>query len=249
MTYFAAFYRFKPDAQKVAEMFHGFSAPKLESIQFCKIPLLPLLASHDLPSMSPQLESVMFAACTDESAFIDLLKPTQPKEPSSLQKAANYPPKHRKVENPFPKLEELTISNLLDWTSLQAVIEKHLENGGGSLQMIHLPKEGVTEPIMRHLIHWLPKQGIELILYEPRWLHVSTPPAFQDDFYADESRLFDVMDEIDLDEVGDHGCNEYEGYEGVEYWNEGFIDRPGYPGSDFGEEEEIEGGFYDGSMG
>ena len=253
LTHFAVSYPFKPDARKVAEMFHGFSAPKLQSIQFRKTPLLPLLALHDIPSMFPQLESAMFADCTDESAFIDLLKPPQPKKPSSLQKAAKYPPKHRKVENPFPKLKELTISNLSDWNSLQAVIEKRLKNGDKSLRMIRLPKEDVKEPIIQHLNHWLPKQGIDPVLHDPRWLHISTPPAFQDDFYADESRLFDVMDETYLDEEEDYEYpeyDEYEGYEGVEYWEEGFIDRPGYLGSDFDEEEEIEeGGFYDGPMG
>ena len=222
-------------------MFHGFPVPKLQSIQFRGIPLLPLLTLHDLPSMFPQLESVMFADCTDESAFIDLLEPPQPKELSSLQKAAKHPPNHRKAENPFPKLKELAISDLADWTSLQAATEKRLKNGGESLRTIHLPKGDEAEPIMWHLIHWLLKQGIELVSHEPRQLRVYTPPEFQGDFCNEEFRLFrEMTDGTDWD---DEEYDDHEGHEGHEYWQERSI----Y--SDFddeGEEEDIEGdGFYD----
>ena len=242
LTYFAASYLFKPDAKKVAEMFHGFSAPKLQSIQFRKIPLLPLLVLHDIPSMFPQLESVMFADCTYESAFVDLLEPSQPKGSSSLQTAANHSPIHRNVGGSFPNLKELAISDMANWTSLQAAIEKRLKNGDKSLRMIHLPKEDETESIMRHLTRWLPKQGIELVLYEPRQLRMPTPPVFQDDFCNEEFRLFhQMMDAADWDDEED---DDYEDYEDFEYWQERFI----YGDSDDDEEEEedIEGdGYYD----
>ena len=229
LTYFAVLHPFKPDAQKVAEIFDGFSAPKLQSLQFRKTPLLPLLASHNLPSMFPQLESVMFADCTNESAFIDLLEPPQPKD--------------RKVENPFPKLKELAISAMANWTSLQAAIEKRLKNDDKSLQVIHLPKEDVTGPITRHLTHWLPKQGIELVLYEPRQLQMPTPLGFQDDFCIEESLLFAEM--IDGSDWDDEEDDDYEeDHEDFEYWQEGFT----Y--SDFDDEEDEEegaeeDGFYD----
>ena len=134
-------------------MFNGFSAPKLQSIRFHQTPLLPLLTSHNLPSMFPQLELVAFIDCIDESAFAPLLEPRQPGEPSSC------PPKDRKVENPFPKLKELTVSDKENWASLQAVIEKRLKNGDR-----------------------LPKQDIELVLYESGEWSAFAPLEIQDDF-------------------------------------------------------------------
>ena len=242
LTYFAALYLFKPDARKVAEMFRGFSAPKLRSIRFRRTPLLPLLALHDLPSMFPQLESVMFADCTDESAFIDLLEPPRPEKTSSLQKTAKYPPNHRNVGGPFPSLKELAISDLGNWTSLQAAIEKRLKDGDKSLRMIHLPKGEETEPITRHLTRWLPKQGIEFALYEPKQLCMSTPPGFQDDFCNEESRLFhEMMDGTDWDDEEDGDYEEYRDYGDFEEWEEGFTDSDFYDD----EEEDTEDGFYD----
>ena len=258
LTYFSALHTLRPGARPVAEMFHDFSAPKLQSIRFDGIPLLPLLTLHDLPSMFPQLESVMFEDCGDVSAFIDLLKPPQPKRPSSLQKAAKYPPKRRKVENLFPKLKELAISDMENWTSLQAAIESRRKNGDKSLRTIHLPKDDVTEGTMRHITQWLPKQGIELILYEPGDLAMYTPPEFQDDLYDEEFCLFDViMDESELgyDEDDDVDYEDYADFEDYEYWRGSLMDRheyelpSNYPGAysdlDDEEEEEIGDGFYD----
>ena len=248
LTYFAALHTLRPEAQIAAEMFHGFSAPRLQSIRFDGIPLLPLLTLHHLPSMFPQLESVMFEDCGDVSAFIDLLNPPQPKRPSSLQKAAKYPPKHRKVENLFPKLKELAISDMENWTSLQAAIESRRKNGDKSLRTIHLPKDDVTEGTMRHLTQWLPKQDIELVLYEPGELAISLPPEFRDDLCNEEFCLFDVImreSEVDYEE-------DDVDYEDYEYWQGSLMDRhdyelpSNYPGVYDEEEEEIEGdGFYD----
>ena len=196
LIHFAVVHPPDADAQKAAQMFNGFSAPKLQLIRFHRTPLLPLLTSHNLPSIFPQLESVVLLDCIDESAFAPLLELPQPMEPSSLQKAPKYPPKHRKVENPFPKLEELVISDVKNWTSLQAAIEKRLKNGDSSLRKIQMPKEEVPETIVQHLTRWLPKQGIELILYK-REFPILAPPEFQDDFSNEEFRLFsDIMDEL-----------------------------------------------------
>ena len=212
LTYFAAsLYIYAPEALEAAEMFHGFSAPKLQSIRFGGIPLLPLLALHDLPSMFPQLESAMFEGCDDELAFIDLLKPPRPKKSSSSRKAAKYPPKHRKVESPFPKLKELTISDVGNLASLQAAIEKRRKNGDKSLRTVHLPKRDVTEDIMRHLTRWLTKRGIELVLYERYELVMSGPSEFQDDFYDGESLLYDeIMDESEWSDEEDDDYDDYD---------------------------------------
>jgi len=49
---------------------------------------------------------------------------------------------------------------------------------------------------MQHLTQWLPKQGIELVLYEPGGLVISTPREFQDDFCNEELGLFrEIVDE------------------------------------------------------
>ena len=118
LTYFFVYHPPETDAKGVVEMLQSFSAPKLQSIQFHNTPLLPLLTTHNIPSMFPQLESALLSDCTDESAFISLLEPPKPKKPSSLKKASKYPQKHKKVENPFPHLKELTISDMTIWTSL-----------------------------------------------------------------------------------------------------------------------------------
>ncbi|KAF9645229.1 hypothetical protein BDM02DRAFT_607219 [Thelephora ganbajun] len=219
LTYFAAFHPLDADARKVAEMFNGFSAPKLQSIRFHKTPLLPFLTMHNLPSMFPELESVMLSGCINEPAFASLLEPAKPKKPSSLQNASKYLPKHRKVENPFPKLKEVTISDMTTWTSLQAAIEKRLKNGDKSLRKIQLPKEDVTETIMPHLRRWLPAQGIEFVLYGPGELPMSTP-EFQDDFCNEEIRLFfEIMEES---EWGDDDDDDYD------YWEERDMFHPDY---------------------
>ena len=192
LAFLAAFYPFNPDARKTAERFHGFSAPKLQSIRFDGTSLLPLIALHHLPSLFPQLESAMFEDCNHELAFIGLLRPPQP---PFLQKAAKYPPKDRKVEVPFPKLKELAISDIGNWPYLWAAIECRRENGDNSLRTVHLPNGGMTGGIMRHLTQWLPKQGIKFVLYEPGEL-MCTPPEFQDDFCNEEVRLFrEIVDE------------------------------------------------------
>jgi len=164
VTYFAAAYS-GAEARMAAEMFQGFSAPKLQSIQFHNTPLLPLLTTHNLPSMFPQLESVLLSDCTHESAFIPLLADT------------------------FSHMKELTISDMTIWTSLQAAIEKRLKNGYKSLRKIQLPKGNATGAITPHLRRWLPAHGIELVLYEPGELPRSTP-EFQDEFCDEEDRLF-----------------------------------------------------------
>jgi len=209
LTSFVAYHSFEADAKEAAQMFEGFSAPKLRSIQFHQSPLLPLLATHNLPSMFPQLESVLLSSCTDESAFVPLLADT------------------------FSHLKELTISDMTIWTSLQAAIEKRFKNGDKSLRKIQLPKGDATVVITPHLRQWLPAQGIELVLYEPGELPRSTP-EFQDEPFDEEDRLFleitmrgsewgDVEDyDFDLWEAGvmsylnyeDPSFDDEEGYEG-----------------------------------
>ena len=187
LVYFAAL---SPDVDRdAAEMFEGFSAPMLKSIRFHDVSLQPVLTSHHLPSIFPQLESVILSGCTGESAFVDLLKPPEPKNPPSLQQASEYPPKHQEVENPFPSLKELTISDMDIWTSLQAAIEKRLKNGDESLRKIRLPKGELAEAILYHRQWPLPAQDIELVLYESGELSTSTPES-QDDFCYKETSIF-----------------------------------------------------------
>ena len=255
LTYFAALHSPSADAQKVAEMFNGFSAPKLQSIRFHQSPLLPLLTSHDLPSMFPQLESATFTDCIDESAFALLLEPPLPKKPSSLKKASKYPAKHRRVENPFPKLKELTVSDIRSWTSFQAAIEKRLKNGDKSLRKIQLPMGDVPDAITRHLTQWLPKQGVELALYQSGEWSAFAPPEVQDDFCNELSRLFENVvedDEWDNEDDGDDGYD-YDDYPDFEFWHDRHMDRPDYelPNDYFGqppfydeEEEDVEDDFY-----
>lgn len=254
LTYFIALHPQEVDARDAAKMFDGFSAPMLKSIQFHEIALQPVLTGHHLPSMFPQLESVVLSGCTDESAFADLLGPPKPNELSSLKKASKYPPKHREVENPFPNLKEFTISDMKIWPSLQAAIEKRLKNGGESLKKIQLPKGNATEAIMSHLRRWLPAQGIELVLYESGKLPTSTP-EFQDDPCDKETSLFyDIIQE-----------NEWDYDDDDEYWEERELFNPDfelpahldphqywdefYDGYDDEDEEEDEGEdeyFYEG---
>ena len=211
LTHFVVHHSTTTDAQQVAEMFNGFSAPALRSIRFLRTPLLPLLTSHDIPSMFPQLESVAFLKCIDESAFTRLLEPPQPKKPSSSKKASKYPQKHGKVENPLPKLKELTISDMMNWTSFQGVIEKRLKNGDKSLRKVQLPRGDVPDTIKRHITQWLPKQGIELVLYEFGEFHMHAPPEFQDDFTNEEFRLFSVtVAESDWDDGEDPHDYDYD---------------------------------------
>ena len=173
------------DAMDAAKMFEGFSATTLRSIQFDGGRLRPILDAHHLPSIFPQLESVTSFCCTGESALVLLLEPPEPK-PSSSRKA----PKYREVQNPFPNLKELTMSDTTIWTSLQAAIEKRLENGDKSLGKIRLPRVGATaKVIMLGLRQWLLAYGIELVLYEPGGVSISTP-EFQDDFFDEETGLF-----------------------------------------------------------
>ena len=173
------------DATDAAKMFEGFSTTILRSIQFDGGPLRPILNAHHFPSIFPQLESVTSFGCTGELAFVLLLEPPEPKS-SSSQKA----PKHWEVQNPFPNLKELTMSDTTIWASLQAAIEKRLENGDKSLRKIRLPKVGATaKVIMLGLRRWLLAYGIELVLYEPGVVSISTP-EFQDDFCDEETGLF-----------------------------------------------------------
>ena len=171
------------DAIDAAKMFEGFSTTILRSIQFYGGPLRPILDAHHFPSMFPKLESVTSFGCTGELAFVLLLRPPDPK--SSSQNA----PEHREVQNPFHNLKELTISDTTIWTSLQAVIERRLENGDKSLRKIRLPKVGTTKASTLHLRRWLLAHGIKLVLYEPGRVSISTP-EFQDDFCDEEDGLF-----------------------------------------------------------
>lgn len=241
LTYFVAFHPREAGEREAAEMFEGFSAPKLQSIQFRRFPLLPFLTTYNLPSMFPQLESVLLSDCTDESAFISLLEPPKPKKPSSLKKASKYQPKQRKVENPFPHLKEFTISDLTTWTSLQSAIEKRLKNGDKTLRKIQLPMEEGPESIMSHLRQWLPKQGIELVLYKPGELPGSTP-EFQDEFCDEEDYLLFEMSmegsewDDDDDEDDDYDC----------YWEERAMSRPDYELPSYLDPHQYWDGFYDG---
>jgi len=259
LTHFVASYPAVTDATMgVAGMFDGFSAPNLRSIQFHRTPLSPLLAVHNLPSMFPKLESVLLSNCTHESAFISLLEPPKPKKPSSLKKASKYPQKHRKVENPLPNLKELTVSDMTNWTSLQAAIEKRLKNTDKTLRKIQLPKGGATESIMPHLRRWLPAQGIELVLYEDGELPKSAP-EFQDEFCNEENELFEMS--MEADEWDHDDCDDDED---DYYWDERAMDHPDYElpsyldpnqywnefGEDYDDEEEgyedDEDDFYEG---
>jgi hypothetical protein len=133
------------------------------------------------------------------------------------------------VENPFPKLKELSISNMENWTSFQAAIEKRLKNGDKSLKIIHMPKGDVAGPIMRHVTQWLPKQGIELDLHEPGELHAPTPQVFQDDFCIEESLLFmELTEESDWDDEDDEYpfYEDYDDYGDFDYLR--YIDRFDY---------------------
>ena len=215
LAYFAASHPHGVDARAAAEMFEGFSAPMLKSIQFHDIPLQPVLASHYLPSIFPQLESVVLFGCSDQSAFVDLLEPPKPKNPSSLQQASKHPPNHRKVENPFPSLKELTISDVRIWTSLQATIKNRLKNGDKSLRKIWLPKGELTKTVL-DLHQWLTAQGIELVLYKPEELSTSAP-VFQDYFCDKEKSIFlEVMDESDWE--ADNGYEDWEEDDNCEGW-------------------------------
>jgi len=96
------------------------------------------------------------------------------------------------VENPFPRLKELTISDMTIWTSLQAVIEKRLKNGDKSLRKIQLPKGTMANAIVPRLRRWLPAHGIEVVSYYPEELPKSTP-EFQDKLYDEENDLFELV--------------------------------------------------------
>ena len=223
LSYFLVLHPPEADTMDAAKVFEGFSAPALRSMQLYVTPLLPILNAHNLPSMFPQLESITLSGCTDESVLALLLEPPKSKKPSSLKKASKYPPKQRKVQNPFPNLKELTISDVSIWTSLQAAIEKRLKNGDKSLKKIQLPKEEATEAIMSHLRRWIPAQGIELVLYKPGELSVS-PPEFQDDFCDEETDLFlEVVEQNELMESYEEDyISEYE------YWEERDMFPPDY---------------------
>ena len=198
------------------KMFKGFSVPVLRSIQFFDTPLRPILDAHHFPSIFPQLESATLTGCTDELSFVLLLEPPESKKSPSSQKA----PEHGEVQNPFPNLKELTISDMTIWTSLQAAMEKRLKNGDKTLRKIRLPKGEATEAIMPHLRRWLPARGIELVLYEPGELSTSTP-EFQDDFCDEEARLFLDMMELtgweqyseEDDDIDDYWDGFYDGYD------------------------------------
>ena len=247
LTHFAASHL--RDVTGAAETFENFSAPMLRSIQFHDTALLQILKAHNFPSMFPQLESITLHACTDESAFALLLEPPEPKKSSPSQKAS----RHLEVQNPFPNLKELTISDMTTWTSFEAVIEKRLKNGDRSLRKIRLPKVKAAEA-MSYLCRWLSEQGIELVLYEPGKVSTSTP-EFQDDFCDDEARLFrEIMEpsehyEFDWDIPYDYSSGEeeeviycwngpYDNHNGEEEKTNPYYDRDGHYDDYIGEEGE-----------
>jgi len=239
LEFFVVLRPFEADTVDAAKMFEGFSTSTLRSIQFHDIPLLPILAVPNFPSMFRQLESIALSDCADESAFVRLLEPPKPKKPSSLQKASKYPPKHRKVQNPFPNLRELTISDMTIWTSLQAAIEKRLKNGDKSLKKIQLPNEEATTAIMPHLSRWLATQGIELVLYDPGELPTSTP-EFQDDFCDEEARLFvEIMEQSEWGRYDDEDDD-------YEYWESRDMFRPDYELPSHLDPHQYWNEFYDG---
>ena len=239
LTCFVAFHPPETDAKGVAEMFQGFSAPKLRSIEFYKTPLSPLLTMHNLPSMFPQLESVLLSDCADESTFVSLLEPPKPKKPSSLEKGSRHPQKDRKVENPFPHLKELTVSNMEIWSPLLEAIVVRFKNGDKSLRKIQLSRGSVIEAVIPDFRLWLRARGVELVLYKPGELPRSTP-EFQDEFCDEEDRLFfeTTMKEFELSDDEDYG-EDYEDY-GEDYgegYDEDYDDNylayepPSYVGS------------------
>ena len=218
LIYLSVLHPLNAEAQKVAEMFNGFSAPGLKSLRFYRTPLDPLLTSHNVPSMFPQLESVAFINCVGESALVTLLEPPQLKKPSSLPEGS----KRRKVDNPLPMLKEITVSDMRNWTTLQVAIEKRLKNSK-SLRKILLPKKEVPDTILRHLTQWLPKQGIELHLYETDASQLLAPPEFEDDLFNRDYHFFsDIMAEMEWDDDEDDG---YFDDGDPEYWEEGFMDH------------------------
>ena len=239
LTHFVALHPPELDAREAVRMFDSFSAPKLQSIRLHNTPLLPFLTKHSLPSMFPQLESISLSDCADESAFVPLLEPPKPKKPSSLKKASKYPPKHRKVENPFPHLKELAISDMAIWTSLQGAIEKRLKNGDKSLRKIRLPKGDVTEVMMPHLLRWFPAQGVELDPYELGKLPRSTP-EFQDEFCDEENSLFFKIsiEGSDWDDDDDDDDDD-------EYWEERVMMHPDYELPSHLDPHHQWNGFYD----
>jgi hypothetical protein len=209
LTYFVAVQPHEVDTRSAAKMFEGFSAPMLKSIQFHGVLLQPVLTGHNVfLRCSPNSNRLCFPVAPTSQPSSDLLEPPNPKGSPSV-KASKYPPEHRKVENPFPNLKELAISDMKIWTTLQAAIEKRLKNGDRSLRKIRLPKGEVTEVIISHLRRWLPAQGIELVLNESGELPTSTP-EFQDDLCDEETRLFfEVMQESEWNEDDDY-----------DYWEE-----------------------------
>jgi hypothetical protein len=188
LTYLAVIHPQNADAHKIAGMLDGFSAPKLHTLQFYRTPLLPLLASHHLPSMFPQLESVIIDNCINEPAFISLLVPPGLKKPlSDLQSGLKY----RQVKNPFPKLKELTmsVSDTRHLISLQAAIRGRFKNGNRSLRKVLLP-DTIPRQARSFMKQWLRERKIELVQYEDgKWL-IPTPPEFQDDINEEEFRYF-----------------------------------------------------------
>ena len=182
LIYFAGL-RLLYEGVEVDKMFNNFSAPKLQSIRFYKTPLSCLLAQHEVLKMFSQLESVVLVHCGDESSFIQLLEPLKPEEPFSLGGA---------LENPFPNLKELAISDTKNWTSLLAMIEKRLKNNNKSLRKVLFPQmQGnfSATDISLAPMRWLSEQGIEHVVYNLNWAQqtiLSVPPEFQDNFWNKE---------------------------------------------------------------
>ena len=197
------------DGREAAGMFDRFSAPKLQSIQFHGTPLSPILATSHLPSMFPQLESISLLDCMDELPFVPLLEP-EPTKLSSPEKAPQHPPKHQKVENPFPHLKVLTVSDMTVWDPLLDTIGKRRENGDESLRKIQLPKGGAAEAFMPRLRQCLSPLGVEPVLCERGEL-LRPAPEFQDEFCDEEDRLFsEISVEVDNRYWGDISIAGYE---------------------------------------
>lgn len=174
LTYLAVNQEKNIDVLKVAKMFDGFSAPKLQTLKLYQTPLLPLITRHNLPSKFPQLESVAVVDCTDESALISLLVPPEQEGPGSEY----WPKRHR-----FPKLNEVTMSmsDQTDLAPLQAAVNWSERADRDTCNF--------TDYLTRRFSEW----GIKFIPDKCLDLEIPAPAEFQDEFHDRDYEFFDVI--------------------------------------------------------
>jgi hypothetical protein len=149
---------------EVSEMFDGFSAPKLKSLQFYQTPCCRSSPRITFLQCFPNLN----IDCFDEPAFISLL---ELQKPLSLQE----PEKH----HPLPELKELTMSTpvMNDPISLKATVPLK-----AAMQWPKIADQD-TPCFIQYLTRLLRKRGIELILSKcQEWSTSGKPPEFQDEF-------------------------------------------------------------------